>query len=394
MTQLQLFATCPRGLEDVLATELTELGAASVSTTPGGVHFTGDWRTTAKVNLWSRVASRILVRLAKKAWRSEEDIYRAALQVDWPAMFSVNDTFRVHVTAMDAPIRSREFITLRIKDAICDRFREATRGARPSIDTSRPDQRVHAFLDRQSVTLYLDASGEALFKRGYRQDVGEAPLRENLAAGIIKLTGWQPHETLFDPMCGSGTFLIEAASMAMNIAPGLQRRFAGERWLHLPSSVWREERAAAEDAQQDAPDLKLFAADIDEQALNRVRATFMDNGWQDYLHFARRDARTATPPTPEGVWLCNPPYGVRLADTEQLARLYPMLGDRLKQQFPGWRAYFFSGDANLAKLIGLRTSKRIPLFNGNIECRLYEFILKAGSWKDSTGENAEAPDGQ
>lgn len=378
---LQLFATCPRGLESVLVPELVSLGATDINSTPGGVHFTGDWRTTAKVNLWSRIASRILVRVGKTSYRSDDDIYRAALAVDWPAFFSVDDTMRVHVTAIDSPVKSREFITLRIKDAICDRFREAAQGARPSIDTSRPDQRIHAFLDRQTVTLYLDASGEALFKRGYRADTGEAPLRENLAAGILKLTGWQPHEALMDPMCGSGTFLIEAAGMAMNIAPGLRRHFAAERWLHLPGTVWSEERAAAEAARRAAPELQLFASDIDEESVDRVRAQFLDNGWQDSLKFACRDARSASPPTAEGVWLCNPPYGVRLSETGELARLYPLLGDRLKQQFDGWRAYFFSGDTQLPKLIGLRPSMRVPLFNGNIDCRLYEFSLRAGSWK-------------
>lgn len=386
---LQLFATCPRGLESVLVPELVSLGATDINSTPGGVHFTGDWRTTAKVNLWSRVASRILVRVGKKAYRSDDDIYRAALAVDWPEFFSVDDTIRVHVTTIDSPIKSREFITLRIKDAICDRFREAAQGARPSIDTSRPDQRIHAFIDRQTVTLYMDASGEALFKRGYRADTGEAPLRENLAAGILKLTGWQADEALMDPMCGSGTFLIEAAGMAMNIAPGLQRTFAGERWLHLPSAIWAEERAAAEQARRAAPELQLFASDIDEEAVDRVRAQFLDNGWQDSLKFACRDARHASPPAEQGVWLCNPPYGVRLSDTEQLAQLYPQVGDRLKQHFDGWRAYFFSGDTQLPKLIGLKAQKRTPLFNGNIECRLYEYVLRAGSWKDNRENHSD-----
>lgn len=379
---LQLFATCPRGLEAMLVQELVTLGASDINSTPGGIHFTGDWRTTAKVNLWSRIASRVLVRMGKSSYRGEEDVYRAALGIKWSDYFSLDDTFRVHVTMVDSPLKSREFTTLRIKDAVCDQFREVYQGQRPSVETSRPDQRIHAFLDRQTVTLYLDASGEALFKRGYRQTTGEAPLRENLAAGILKLTGWQPDQTLMDPMCGSGTFLVEAAGMAMNIAPGLKRDFAAERWLHLPQDAWQEERATAEAAQREAPELNLFAADINPECINMVRNQFAANGWKDYLHYATMDACDASPPTETGIWLCNPPYGVRLSEEEELARLYPQLGSCLKNEFDGWRAFFFTGDTKLPKLIGLKPQTKVPLFNGAIECRLYEFVMRAGSWKD------------
>ena len=375
---LQMFATCPRGLESVLAEELAGLGAEGIAPTAGGVHFTGDVRITAKANLWSRMASRILVKLCTRAYRSEDDIYRAALSIDWPAHFSIHDSFRVHVTAVNSPVRSLEFITLRVKDAVCDRFRQ-NGGKRPNVNTSRPDQRVHAFLDRQTVTLYLDASGEALFKRGYRGDTGEAPLRENLAAGILRLTGWQPEQPLYDPMCGSGTFLIEAASMALNIAPGLNRRFAAERWKHVPIDIWAEERDAATALQRSAPNLRLYGGDIDGGALDIVDQQFYNNGWRDYVELARRDVRVGTAPAADGVWITNPPYGVRLSDTEQLARLYPAIGDRMKQQFAGWDCFFFSGDTQLPKLLGLRSQSRPALFNGALECHLYEYKIVSGT---------------
>src|SRR5687767_10736467 len=217
------FAPCPRGLEAVLAQELTTIDAAAIKTSEGGVHFAGPFALCYRANLESRIASRILWRVGTAPYRSEEDIYRAALALDWPAWFDVGNTLRVNLAAHRCPLKSLDFVTLRIKDAICDRFRAAG-GERPTIDTSRADVRAHAFVDAASVTFYLDTSGEPLSTRGYRQAAGEAPLREYLAAGMLRLAGWIPSEPLLDPMCGSGTILIEAALIASGIAPGARRR--------------------------------------------------------------------------------------------------------------------------------------------------------------------------
>ena len=222
------FAPCPRGLEALLADELASLGARNAAAVPGGVAFAGDWEACYRANLWSRLASRVLWRVAQFDYTSETELYERTHALDWPAWFAVERTIRVYVTAHNSPLKSLEFATLKIKDAVCDRFRDA-KGSRPSVDRAAPEVRVHAFLEEKRATLYLDTSGEPLFKRGARADTVEAPLRENLAAGIVLLSGWRPGEPLLDPMCGGGTILVEAAAMARGRAPGANRRFGFEK---------------------------------------------------------------------------------------------------------------------------------------------------------------------
>src|SRR5688572_671562 len=218
-SSLQFFGPCPGGLEEALAAELAEIGAAEVAAAQGGVHFQGDWETCWRANLFSRIATRVLYRVQHRPYEDESDIYRAAFETSWGKWFGPRHTIRVHTTAAQAEVRSLDYVTIAIKDALCARFIEEV-GERPSVDTEAPDVRVHAFLDASTITLYLDTSGEPLFKRGYRRMTSEAPIKENLAAGILRLTGWQPGTPLLDPMCGSGTFLLEAAQIALNIAPG------------------------------------------------------------------------------------------------------------------------------------------------------------------------------
>src|SRR5262249_30958007 len=225
---LQFFAPCPRGLEGVLRDELMELGAQSIAPAVGGVGFAGDLVLCYRANLQSRIASRVLWKLGDWAYRSEEDVYRAVKSLPWVKRLDPWLTLRVNVSAIGSPLRSLDFITLRIKDAVCDRLVEDT-GRRPDIDTAQPDARVHAFFESERFTVYLDTSGEPLFKRGWRKSSGEAPLKENLAAGILRLTNWHPDRPLLDPMCGGGTLLIEAAMMALRIAPGSMRSFAFEK---------------------------------------------------------------------------------------------------------------------------------------------------------------------
>ncbi len=260
------FAPCPRGLEPLLQQDLIDYGATEVRSVEGGVNFCGDWALCYRANLENRLASRILWRVKKIHYRTEADIYQAALDLPWPRWFKVENTIRVKVTAIRCPLKSLEFVTLRIKDAVCDRFRQQG-GERPSVDTLTPDVRIHAFIENDLLMLYLDTSGDALFKRGVRQHTNIAPIRENLAAGILRLSGWQIGTPLLDPMCGSGTFLIEAAQMSLNIQPGITRPFGFEKLLNFDAKLWHGMREAAIAAQRPAERLPLYGSDLYGDAL-------------------------------------------------------------------------------------------------------------------------------
>jgi putative N6-adenine-specific DNA methylase len=387
----EFFAPCPRGLEPVLAEELAGLGASAIQPTDGGVGFAGDLALCYRVNLWSRIASRVLWRLDERPYRSEEDIYKAALALPWPEWFEVGQTFRVKVSAIRSPLRSLDFATLRIKDAICDKFRQAC-GERPSIDTKEPDMRVYAFLTADRATLYLDTSGEALFKRGYRKEAGEAPLRENLAAGILRLAGWAPGIPLLDPMCGSGTFLIEAALMALNIAPGAERWFAFEKLKNFDAALWDKIYQEATDGELPKAPLPIYGSDVSSTALTTARANLEHAGLEGLVPLKQINFLDVTPPAAAGMIVTNPPYAVRIGEQEEMARLYPRIGDLLKQKFSGWKAGFFSADMRLAKLIRLSVSRRIPLYNGALECRLFLYEMVAGSNRKDKKSDGAVPD--
>lgn len=395
---LPFFATCPRGLEPVLVDELTALGAAQATPTGGGVSFQADWLTAAQANRLSRVASRILWRVGEARYRSEDDIYRAAAALPWGQWMDVDGTLRVDVSATGAQVKSLEFITLKVKDAVCDHFRRLT-GRRPSVDTRRPDHRVWAYLDAQRVTFYLDTSGEALFKRGLRETTGEAPLRENLAAGLLNLSGWQARqddgscEPLFDPMCGSGTFLIEAAQMALGIDAGAARGFGFERLRNFPLQDWKDWVAERDRSRPAARPLPLFGSDADAAVLRHARHNLQAAGLADCVQLNKADVRDVQAPAPAGVWITNPPYGERLGEQDALLALYPQIGDVLKQHFSGWRAFFFTGDRRLEKAIRLSPSRRTVLYNGALECRLFEFRMVAGRPQRSRNEHVPPGEG-
>ena len=349
-----------------------DIGANAV---PGGVAFSGSWEACYGANLWSRIASRILWRVGEFEYRNENELYAAAKAIDWPRYFRVERTLRVNVTAQKSPLKSLEFATLRVKDAVCDRFRDA-QGKRPSIDRPNPDVRVHAFLEATRGTLYLDTSGEPLFKRGWRAGAADAPLRENLAAGILLLAGWSPDEPLLDPMCGGGTFLVEAGTMARGRAPGAKRRFAFEKLGAFDASLWEKVRNQPR-ATERSP--ALYGSDLDPKALNATRRNLAEAGVERWTKLERSDVLERAAPATAGVMIMNPPYGERMGSPEELASFYPKLGDALKQRFAGWRCYVFTADLRLPKLIRLEASRRIPLWNGALECRLYEFEIVAGS---------------
>ena len=375
------FAPCPRGLEPVLAQELTALEATGIRTADGGVHFEGPWALGYRANLESRIASRILWRVATAPYKTEDDIFRVTLALPWPQWFDVERTIRVNLAAVRCPLKSLDFVTLRIKDAVCDAFR-AKGGERPNVNTQAPDLRIHAFLTADRLTLYIDTSGEPLFKRGYRTATGEAPLRENLAAGIVKLSGWNPTEALLDPMCGSGTLLIEAALIALNIAPGARRSFAFEKLKHFDERLWHGLLLSAKT--REAPRggaLPIYGADLYGDELKSARENIAAAGLADQLQLKQANVLEIPAPAASGVIVTNPPYGVRLSAEHELAEFYPKLGNALKQRFSGWRAYIFTGDPQLPKLIRLSASKRTVLYNGALECRLLEYKLVAGSMR-------------
>lgn len=375
------FATCPRGLEAVLAEELAGLGAADIASTDGGVSFAGPLGVCYAANLESRVASRVLWQVHAGAYRTEEDVYAAVRALPWHTWFSARHSIRVGVAAIRSPLKSLDFTTLRIKDGVCDAFR-AHGGTRPSVDTRAPDVRIQAFLSARDFTVYVDTSGDALFKRGYRHEAGTAPLRENLAAGILRLAAWDGVTTLLDPMCGSGTFLCEAAMIALDRAPGLKRSFAFEKLAHHDARAWQSLREQAQARVKTSNDLPIHGADRYGDVLKLARANLAALGLEQAVRLKQANVLELPPPAPTGMLVANPPYGVRLAEQDELAAFYPKLGDTLKKKYSGWTAYLLSADMRLAKLIGLKASRRTPLYNGALECRLFEYRMIAGTMRD------------
>lgn len=372
------FATCPRGLEPLLADELGTLGAEALAPTEGGVGFSGTLVLAYSANLESRIATRILWRVGQGSYQSEDDIYRVALALPWADWFNVGRSILVKVTAIRCPLKSLDFVTLRIKDAVCDQFR-ARVGSRPNVDTRYPDVRIHAFLTAGVIQLYLDTSGNALYQRGQRRASVEAPLRENLAAGILKLTGWQPGTPLFDPMCGSGTFLLEAAMMALDMAPGSGRSFGFEKLDNFDAELWQALRQSAQARVKPLAFQQIYGSDVDTRAVRVARQNLEQAGLLEAVRLAQCDITAVDAPAPQGVLVANPPYGVRLGEQDALAALYPEIGAALKRKFAGWNAYFLTSDLRMPKLMRLAPSRRTVLFNGALECRLFEIKMVAGS---------------
>ena len=384
------FASCPRGLEAILCGELEALGASNAAPIDGGVRFNGELGLCYRVNLESRIASRVLWQVATGRYASDQDIYDAVRALPWHDWFPVEHTIRVDVAGIRAAVKSLDFVTLRVKDAICDAFRAAT-GVRPSVDTRDPGARIHAFLSESEFTLYLDTSGEPLFKRGYRKAVGEAPLRENLAAGILRLARWQPGTPLLDPMCGSGTFLCEAAMIALDRAPGLTRSFGFEKLASFDEPAWNKLRDAARARMRAVQELAIYGSDRYGDTLKLARENLAALDVEHAVVLKQADVLEMRPPAPSGILVMNPPYGVRLQDQHTLAALYPQLGDALKKKYAGWTAYIFTADLRLPKLIGLSASRRTPLYNGALECRLFEFKIVAGSMRRKSAGDDPSP---
>jgi putative N6-adenine-specific DNA methylase len=378
-------------MEAALAEELTEIADAHSTTlkvhnqVPGGVHCSGTMVDAYRVNLHSRIASRVLMRMAQRSYTTENDIYDLVLEQPWEDWFGVDHTIRVDVTAVKSPLRSLEFTTLKIKDAICDRFRDQF-NKRPSVDTRAPDMRIVGFLDQRNFIIYLDTSGEALFKRGWREETGDAPLRENLAAGMLRVAGWKPGIPLFDPMCGSGTILIEAAQIVQGIPAGARRRFAFEQFADFDRAAWQDMKAAIK-ANVLPTEPTIFGSDISGDMVEMTRHNLRIAGIVFEVPLKQIEAQYVSPPTEQaGIVLTNPPYGERIgvrgdstvpAD-EMAVSFYSALGTTLKQRFAGWTVFLFTADLSLPKLLRLKEARKTPFFNGALECRLFRFDMVAG----------------
>jgi putative N6-adenine-specific DNA methylase len=371
------FAPCPRGLAGALAEELRELGAANLGAAEAGVAFSGPFDIIYAVNLHSRIASRVLWQVAKFPYQTEDDVYNGAHGVRWHTYFNADRTFKVDTNAHRSPVKSLDFITLRVKDGIVDQFRAAM-GKRPSVESRDPDVRVHVFLDDRTCTLYVDTSGESLFKRGKRDHVGEAPLKKNLAAGILRLAKWQPGMPLLDPMCGAGTFLSEAAEISLGRAAGRNRSFGFEKLARYNEAAWERMLANAKKSERPVEPLPIHGSDLYGRSLGHAVLNLREAGLEDAVALKQVNLLELSAPAPTGVIVTNPPYGVRLGEKEELAEFYPKLGDALKQRFANWTAHIFSGDPDIAKLIRLSASRKTVLYNGALECRLYEYRMVPG----------------
>jgi putative N6-adenine-specific DNA methylase len=377
-------------MEAALAEELREIAAMGGTLkvhneVPGGVHASGDMQDAWRINLHSRIASRVLMRMAQRGYTNENDIYDLTLEQPWEDWFSYEHTIRVDITAVKSPLKSLEFTTLKIKDAVCDRFRDQY-GKRPSVNTREPDMRLVGFLDQRNFTLYLDTSGEALFKRGWREETGDAPLRENLAAGLLRVAGWKPGVPLFDPMCGSGTILIEAAQMVQGIPPGARRRFAFEKFAGHDAAAWNAMRSDVKPHPLPSTPT-IFGSDISGDMVAMARHNLRAAGIVFEVPLKQIEAQEVKAPTEQpGILLTNPPYGERIgvrgdstipAD-EMATGFYADFSKTLKQRFAGWTVYLFTADLTVPKLLRLKESRKTPFFNGALECRLFKFDMVAG----------------
>ena len=377
MTTYSLFVTCPRGLEAPLSQELEQLKCQDIRAVDGGVACKGGMEQVYRINLHSRTASRVLLRLTKSGYRSEQDIYKAAKNIRWADWFDLEQTFKVKVEGKRAQVKSLDFVGLKIKDAVCDVFRDAC-GARPNVGKIRPDIRIHAFIDERDIQIFIDTSGEALFKRGYRQDTGEAPMRENLAAGLLLLAGYDGTQPFQDPFCGSGTIVIEAAWIATRRAPGLMRRFGFEKLKNFDAALWKKLQHEAETQIRPAP-APISGSDNDRHMIRAAVANAQAAEVDTFIRFEVKDAQDTRPNGEGGILISNPPYGVRLAEVQALQALYPQLGAWLKQYYAGWLAGMFTGDRDMPKFMRLSPKRKIPLYNGNLDCRLFLMDMVKGS---------------
>jgi putative N6-adenine-specific DNA methylase len=402
VTELQLFLPCAGGVEEFLAQEVARICGAQAQdlrTARGGVLLRAPWPQALRLNLHSRLAQRVLVQLLQRPYRNEDDVYAAAAAVAWEEWFTPRQHFKIELTAQHSPLKSLNFAALKVKDALVDRFRSKG-GVRPDVETRWPDVRVFAHLTADTVTLYIDTSGEPLFKRGWREDKGEAPLKETLAAAMIAASGWDATVPLYDPCCGSGTIAIEAAQVACNIAPGALRRFGFEKLLAFQPAPWQALREEARTAQRPAR-VPIHGSDVAFRMVDFAARNAQRAGVAEIVQLRGGDALQRMPPTDvPGLMLLNPPYGERIeaggvAGARRAGReeaqaeggdFFAQLATHWKKHYAGWTAWMLSPDLKLPSRMRLKESRRVPMWNGPIECRLFRFDMVQGSAR------REAPD--
>lgn len=390
MSQLNLFATSPKGLELLLKEELQGLGAQQVAEKLAGVKFTGDIEVAYKVCLWSRFANRVLLQLASLPASTPEELYKAVKSITWEKHMTLQTTFAVQFVSTQSKITHTLFGAQKVKDAIVDQFRDRY-GDRPNVALEQPQVCIYVYLQRDIATIYLDLSGESLHKRGYRLEAGKAPLKENLAAAILQRVGWskiaKANGALLDPMCGSGTIVIEAALMAADIAPGLLHNYFGFLgWKQHQPTLWQtllmEAQARREVGLKRLP--KIVGYDRDASVISIAFANIERAGLSGYVHVEKRDLLDFVAcNNTTGIVVTNPPYGERLGEVKELESLYTLLGQRLKQAFAGWQAAVFTGNPDLGIKMGMRASKMYSLFNGALPCKLLIFTEIYSSKVDS-----------
>ncbi|MDG6882052.1 Ribosomal RNA large subunit methyltransferase L [Phocoenobacter uteri] len=375
--QTTYFATTARGFEEMLKTELTQMGIEQCKIAQGGVHFTTDQKGVYTALLYSRLASRILLPLTQAKVFDDIDLYSAVVGYAWEDLFDERDTIFIDFNGTNDAIRHSQFGAMRVKDGIVDHFERAGFN-RPSVDKDQADIRIHAYLNREELILSLDLSGDALHLRNYRTDTGKAPLRETLAAAIVLRSGWQKGTPLVDPMCGAGTLLIEAAQMALNIPAQINRLHWGfDSWKGHQPAVWQAVVSEAKNAILSSDEIQFYGFDLDRRVIEKAKQNAENAGVGDVIQFKHGDVAALKNPVEnkKGTLICNPPYGERLGTTPELIALYTVFGQRLKQHFAGWNASIFSSEADLLNCLRLRSHRQFKAKNGPLDCIQKNYLL-------------------
>ncbi|HWU43596.1 MAG TPA: THUMP domain-containing protein [Bdellovibrio sp.] len=371
----EFFASTAKGLVEPLEQELKEMGLKVTDKTVGGVYFESNWEGCYKANLQSRLASRILKPVLDFTAYQPEELYKQILRHDFTKYIKPTQSISIDVTIRESKMRDQRFVAMKIKDAVVDQFREKF-GVRPDVDNEMPALRIHVRAVKNQFNVAVDTSGESLFMRGYRRETGEAPLKENLAAGLIKLSEWDGQSPLVDFMCGSGTFLIEAAMMAMNVAPGIHRRkFGFQNWLTFEKETWEKLVQEAMDAEKEELPFSFYGFDIDNRVLKIAKDNAKRAGVDQVILFKKEAVATVEPPVEKGLIVVNPPYGARIGDEDNLRDVYRDLGFTLKHRFKGWDAWILSGNKELIADLKLKSTRKHFIFNGNIECRFLKYSM-------------------
>jgi 23S rRNA G2445 N2-methylase RlmL len=371
----QFIATAPKGLVDALAQELRNLDLNVVETRAGGVLFDCNWEGCYKANLHSRLASRILKPVLDFYAYQPEELYEHILKHDFTKYIKPEQSITIDVSIKESMLRDQRFVAMKVKDAIVDQFRDKY-GVRPDVDNFNPALRVHVKVYKNQFNVSIDTSGDSLFARGYRKEVVDAPVKENLAAGLIVLSGWDQKSPLVDFMCGSGTFLIEGAMMALNIAPGIQRkRFGFMNFLNFDRDAWGKLVDEAVAQEKEDLDFKFYGYDIDKKAIAIAKTNARSAGVDNVIEFARQAVALVDPPVEKGLIMVNPPYGIRIGDEDNVRDVYRDLSFTLKHKFKGWDAWILSGNKDLIADLKLKSTRKHFVFNGNIECRFLKYSM-------------------